>query len=165
MKSFFFTLCLAGGLLLFSGCAPKVQLVTPEPVKVDVNMKVELTSRQATAQAGPVATSGPSDETRRRHRVSEVNNLLYRGVAGIDHKGMLVQRPLGPSDSDADYISKTISAENDDRLKLISQEVEKSGKSAEQVRNEFTRRIHDGVAPGTWIEVQDDKGNMVWKRK
>lgn len=156
-------------LFLFIGCTPSVKLIAPqEPVKIDVDMKIEIVSKKDDQPPVVIETkSTQSTEEARRKRVSEYQNLLNRGVVGINRKGLLELRPLSPQDTDREYIEKVIAEENADRIKIMEAQGKKDGKTIDQSERELYERLRQMAFSGEWpiwIEVQNTQGQWDWTR-
>ncbi len=179
MKKYIFgmiTIPASAGMMFFlSGCTPTVQLAAPkDAVKIDVDMKVEVITRKEGGDpvvvTTPAADASPAAESisdNRRNRVSEYQSLLDRGVAGIDRKGLLEMRPLGPQDSDKNYIVQVIDAENKDRIQLLEAQALKEGKPLDRVQSELYERLRESALKSknpVWIEIQNDQKQWVWKK-
>ena len=83
------------GLLnfLLIACAPSVRLSTPEPVKIDVNMKVEIVQKPSSANTqnqSPVAMS-------RRNRMAQIQTLKDNRVIGENQNGYLTVLNVPPT--------------------------------------------------------------------
>ncbi|MDK3158023.1 DUF1318 domain-containing protein [Kamptonema cortianum] len=177
LTTYFLAACAGLGLLMFfTGCTPTVQLAAPkEAVKIDVDMKVEVVTRKEGGEP-VVVRSGPDEPGNgdtpaaesRRNRVSEYQELLSRGVAGINHKGLLEMRPLGPQDTDKDYIVSVIDAENRDRMSILKAQALKEGKSLDRVQLELYDRLRQSVMKSKspiWIETRNgNQGEWVWQK-
>lgn len=148
-------------LPILAACNPTVRVATPEPLKVDVDMRVDI-YQHAT---GDAPANGPDSEAqdRRRARMAEIQNLKNARVAGENRRGLLslVQPPAGEY---GDYVRRTVEAENADRLALMKQLAAERRIPLAQVETEQAELWRDRAFPGEWIEAQVD-GTWRWQQK
>jgi uncharacterized protein YdbL (DUF1318 family) len=152
----------AAPLLLLAACNPTVQVATPEPLKVDVSMRVDI-YQHATGDAPP---EGPEAEaqTRRRARMAEIQNLKNARTVGEDRHGLLaiVQAPPGEY---GDYVRRTVEAENADRLALMKQLAAERRVPLSQIETEQATLWRERTFAGEWIEEQEPDGTWRWVQK
>jgi len=162
--------------LLTGGCA-SVQVAVPKPVVIDVNMKVDVTSRTADAAVKPGAPGAPAtpanpsataDGAAEQHNMisGEVQSLKNSRLIGEDNKGYLDvrQTPTGKLPSGEDYsayVQRIVKEEDDARRVLNLQTAAKEGAPLQTIESESAKRWADAAFPGEWI--QDEQGN--WKQK
>ena len=148
-------------LSVLAACNPTVRVATPEPLKVDVDMRVDI-YQHAT---GDAPANGPDSEAqdRRRARMAEIQNLKNARIAGENRRGLLslVQPPAGEY---GDYVRRTVEAENADRLALTKQLAAERRVPLAQVETEQAELWRDRAFPGEWIETQVD-GTWRWQQK
>lgn len=149
-------------ILLVSGCAPTVRLDTPEPVKIDVAMKVDVYTHQqeSSGQAG-AGKEKKTPRERRRHRMAEVQNLKNDRIVGEGNDGYLEMHTVPTDPTYADYAQRILAEENDDRKKIFDQQAEEKDKPVRQVAREFAQRAIEASFPGEWIQKPDGE----WVRK
>jgi uncharacterized protein YdbL (DUF1318 family) len=152
-----------GCLLMMGACAPTLRLDTPEPVKIDVNMRVDVFNHEGEKkdQAAEVAR-GPAASTpgqRQRFRMAEVQTLKNDRVIGEGRDGFLqiVKPPADPEY--LVYSQKIVADENADRELIFAAEAKNQSVSMDQVAAEYARRRREGAFVGEWI--QDAKGEWV----
>lgn len=149
-------------LLLLAACNPTVQVATPEPLKVDVDMRVDIYQHATTDAPG----EGPEGEaqTRRRTRMAEVQTLKNARIVGEDRHGLLaiVQAPPGEY---GDYVRRTVEAENADRLALMKQLAAERRVPLPQIETEQATLWRERAFPGEWSEVQESDGTWRWVQK
>lgn len=143
-------------------CAPTIRLDTPEPVKIDVAMQVDVYTHEEKSSG----TAGGEKEQktpreRRRHRMAEVQNLKNDRVIGEGNDGFLVLRepPIDPVY--ADYAQKIVTQENADRDLLLKEQAAAEDKPLQVVVKEFAKRARESSFPDEWIQ-QDDG---TWQQK
>jgi uncharacterized protein YdbL (DUF1318 family) len=150
--------------LVFSlaACNPTVRVATPEPLKVDVDMRVDI-YQHATSE---VPAEGPEGEAqdRRRARMAEVQNLKNARVVGENRHGLLslVQAPPGEY---GDYVRRTLEAENADRLSLMKQLAAERRVPMADIEAEQAALWRERAFPGEWIEAQGTDGTWRWEQK
>ncbi|GAB4242258.1 MAG: hypothetical protein OHK005_05970 [Candidatus Methylacidiphilales bacterium] len=140
-------------------CAPTVRLDTPEPVKIDVAMRVDVYSHESPKPADPSgadAAQSPATSTpqqRQRLRMAEVQTLKNDLVIGEVANGLLaiVRPPEDPAY--LTYAERIVGEENRDREAVFAQEAEDKGRSVEEIAAEFAKRRREGAFPGEWIQT------------
>ncbi|MDE1170464.1 MAG: YdbL family protein [Verrucomicrobium sp.] len=164
-------LCLAPALLLCS-CAPTVHVAVPKPVVIDVNMKVDVTTREegsaskSQSQAKPAAPSGDAAAADHTRLMGEVQELKNSGLVGEGKDGYLAVRnaPQGklPTGEDyAAYVGRIVKEENDARKAIYMQAATKQGTPLDTVQKESGERWQDAAYPGEWIQAADGS----WQQK
>ena len=147
-------------VLLFglAGCA-QVQLGTPEPLQVDIKMKVDVEQKGVVAAKGEKPVLSVAEERRMlSHQVQELKNDRRVGEA---NDGLLVLKDMPKEPAYADYAKGVVTKENAAREKLFQEKAEVEGKSAEQYAREFAERAREASYPGEWVQDQNGK----WKKK
>lgn len=148
-------------------CLPAfdVNVATPEPIAVDVDMDVHVYQHgkvdEKTSQA---QASYRAAMDARRDRMAEVQELKNNRLVGENHLGELAIRNL-PAGEYGQYVSTTVADENRDRVFLMKHESEEKGTPLEQVREEQWRHWLRKSFPGEWIEVAADGGGYRWEQK
>ncbi len=148
--------------LLISSCAPTIQVSTPEPVKIDVNMRVDVHTKDDREKTNTKLTA--QEETpiasRRRARMGEVQDMKNSHFIGENLNGYIEirQKPEGKIPSGelyADYIQRTIREENNDRRALYLQTAEKEGVPLEITEREMAKRWYETSYPKEWLQKED----------
>ena len=152
-------LILSAGLAVgLAGCA-QVNLNTPEPLQVDVKMKVDVENKGGMTAKGEASPLSAAEERRMlSHQVQELKNDRK---AGEGKDGLLVLKEVPKDPTYADYARSVIAKENAAREKLFAEKAEVEGKSAPEYAKEFAERAREGSYPGEWIQADDGK----WKKK
>lgn len=154
-------------LTLITSCKPfDVNVATPEPIKVDLDMDVHV------YQHGKVdkKTSEQQEAFRsamdaRRTRMEEIQELKNNRLVGENHEGELSVRTK-PAGEYGEYVVKTVSDENRDRVTLMKKEAEEKKVSLDQVRAEQWKHWQRVSFPGEWIEVEGGAaGGYTWEQK
>ena len=141
-------LILSAGLALgLAGCA-QVNLNTPEPLQVDVKMKVDVENKGGISAKGEASPLSAAEERRMlSHQVQELKNDRK---AGEGKDGLLVLKEMPKDPTYADYARSVIAKENAAREKLFAEKAEVEGKSAPEYAKEFAERAREGSYPGQW---------------
>jgi uncharacterized protein YdbL (DUF1318 family) len=156
--------------LLLASCAPTVNVAVPKPVTIDVNMKVDVTSRTE----GPAKTNAPQTPAEAAEGAASHHNLLSGEVqslknsrlVGEDNRGYLAvrQTPSGKLPSGEDYgayVNRIVKEENDARRTLDMQTASKEGAPLQTIEAESAKRWQDAAFAGEWIQDADG----TWKQK
>ena len=158
--------CLAAALALLAGCsAPTVNLTTTEPIKVDISMRLDVFEHNkdnGPKGVGAAATGEP--ETRRRNRMADIQNFKNSRLIGEGRDGLLSIR-ADTSGEDGDYMRKTVSAENEDRMTLMKAAAGKAQKSLPAVQAEQSSLWQKRSFEGELIEVANPDGTFAWVAK
>lgn len=144
---------------------PAVPLTTPEPLKVDLNMRLDVYQYR-----GDEPEDGDKEELkslaeaveRQRNRMAEVQELKNNRLVGEDHRGLLQLRQT-PAGQWGDYVKRTVNEENDDRMLLMRNEAKESSRQLHQVQAEAWRLRSEQAFKGEYIEVADKApGTFKW---
>ena len=142
-------------------CNPTVRVATPEPLKVDVDMRVDIYQHATSDAPG----NGPDAEAqdRRRARMAEIQSLKNTRIVGENRRGLLslVQAQSGEY---GDYVRRTLEAENADRLALMKQLAAERRVPMADIEAEQANLWRERAFPGEWIEVEID-GTWRWQQK
>ena len=131
-----------------------MRLSTPEPVKIDVNMKVEVVQKPSTANE----TNLPPVATTRRNRMSEIQNLKDNRIIGENQNGYLTVLNIPPTwQNQENYIQSLVKAENTDRQFINTMESRRTGKSLASLEKESAQRFQASSFPGEWIQNSEGK--------
>jgi uncharacterized protein YdbL (DUF1318 family) len=149
-------------LPLAAACSPTVHVATPEPLKVDVDMRVDI-YQHATSDVLPQGPDAEAQE-RRRARMAEIQNLKNARIVGENHHGLLsiLQPPPGEY---GDYVRRTVEAENADRLALMKQLAAERRVPLDQIEAEQATLWRERAFPGERVEVQVPDGTWSWQQK
>lgn len=162
----------SGGLLLLAGglssCAPTIRLDTPEPVRIDVNMKVEVVQTNAPVAAnaaGASASDSPKEKSARqkqRERMAEVQTLKNDRVIGEASNGLLQIANPPVKKEYADYAAKVVAEENADRQTIFAEEAKQESSAnnpvtPDTVALQYAARRTQGAFPGELVQGPDGK--------
>lgn len=159
--------CWAVLAALAAGCqAPSVNLTTPEPLKVDIALRVDVYQHGGTKapQATPAPAPEPDPAQRRRNRMSEIQDLKNQRLVGENREGLLtvVQEPPGEFGA---YVRRTVEEENRDRLAEMARLAEARKMSLPDIQREQAELWRARSFAGEWVEVEVEPGRWEWKPK
>ncbi len=122
------------------GCAPTVQLATPEPLKVDIAMSIDV--RQHSTEGGekrPLNDTEVAALRRREARSGQIWTMKNDGAAVETEKGYLEARPKtgwNPAD-----VEKLVAEENADRKIMYEAEAVAESRSVTLIEEEAGRLL------------------------
>ena len=155
-------------VLLLAGCkAPTVNLSTPEAIKVDINMRVDVYERGGgSAPPKPPAPSAdlPAVDARRRARMGDVQNFKNSRLVGENRQGLLVVRDQ-PEGAYGRYVEKTVAEENADRMVVMRQLAAERNMSLEDIQEQQGELWRNRSFSGEWIEVASGPNAWTWSQK
>ncbi len=161
------TLALLLAVILSACKAPTVNLSTNEPIKVDINMRLDVYQYAANQKAGSGAASKSADaeaESRHINRQADIQTFKNSGYVGESHEGLLVVRSL-PEGEYADYVRKVTDAENADRLRLMNSLAEQQKVSLPAIQKQQAEIWVNRSFKNEWIEVARPDGTWMWVQK
>ena len=151
-------LLLAAGCL--GGCSPTINLATPEPVKVDIAVRLDVYQKSAPTKEKNEQSSLEIAKNRRL-RSGQIQQLKNDGVAGEDRDGYLVLRRTPTDLKYLTYANGVIAAENADRSFLYLANAQTQNKPLEIIEREYAQLWSDRAFPGEWVQ----KEIGTWTRK
>ncbi len=156
---------LATGLLLASCSAPTVNLATPQPIKVDIAVRLDVYqhAKEAVKQSTPASRATDPAEAR-RNRMADIQTFKNSRLVGEGRDALLAIRVDTPGDY-GDFIRKTVDAENADRMALMKFEAEKQKMSLPQIQSKQASLAAKLAFKGEWIELVKDDGTAEWIQK
>lgn len=147
-------------LLLPSCSLPPVNLSTPDPIKVDVTMRLDVYQYKGdepgTANAAQV--SYEDAVVRQRNRMAEIQTLKDNRLIGEEHRGLLYLREKPAGDWGA-YVERTVNAENEDRTTLMRYMAKESNRPLHEVQEEQWKLRTEKAYKDEWVELPGDKPN------
>lgn len=165
MKSPFATATAATALLLASCAAPTVNLATPEPIKVDIAVRLDVYQHAKEAAKKSTPASAATDPVEaRRNRMADIQTFKNSRLVGEGRDALLAIRVDTPGDY-GDFIRKTVDAENADRMALMKSEAEKQKTSLPQIQSKQANLAAKLAFKGEWIEIVKDNGSAEWIQK
>ena len=169
------TASLSLAFLVLAGCAngPTINLDTKkplkvDPVKVDLNMRVDVYQHPDANAQKRVANTQPAAaedaQTRLRNRMGEVQVLKNNRIVGESRAGLLEIRNEPPGEF-GEYVQRLVEAENKDRVAMMQDIAQKKNLAAEEVQRQQSELARNKAFSGEWIEVPQSDGTFVWKQK
>jgi hypothetical protein len=161
------TLASIAATILLAACAgPTVNLVTPEPIKVDIAMRLDVYqhAKEAAKKSNSTATPtlGPADA--RKNRMAEIQTFKNSRLVGEGRDALLSIRVDTPGEY-GDFIRKTVDAENADRMALMKSDAERQKMSLPQIQSKQASLAAKLAFKGEWIEIVKDDGTAEWIQK
>lgn len=149
--------------LFVAACAPTipVQITTPEPVKIEVRMQIDVVSKEDPATLNRPTGQELEASLARRNRMGEVQTLKNDRVIGETRQGYLAIKNLPPDVGYAAYAQRIIDAENLDRSKQYDLASRQQAKPFPFIEKEAAERWRNNAFPGEWL--QKDDGTWVQK--
>lgn len=155
------TLIPLAATLLSSCAAPTVNLSTPDPVKVEIDMRLDVFQHSEQKDAKPEGKKSSSDPAlARRNRMAEIQTLKNSRLIGEGRDGLLSLR-VDPTGDYGEWARATVKAENADRMVLMKAEAERLKASLPQIQAKQSDVAQKMAFKGEWIEVE--KGDGVWE--
>jgi hypothetical protein len=155
------------GSLVCAGCQlPAVSLSTPEPIVVDINMRVDVYERgggSSAAKPSPAADL-PAADMRRRSRMGDIQTFKNSRLVGEGRDGLLyvLSRPEG---SYGAYVEKTTGEENLDRMVVMRQLAGERRLPLPEVQSQQGELWRNRSFSGEWIEAPQDNNTWRWVQK
>lgn len=163
------SLILVAACATLGGCkAPTVNLATSEPIKVDINMRLDVyqySSPAAQKPAQPQASpSAQTPESRRRNRMADIQQFKNQRLVGESRDGLLVIRTK-PDGEFGDYVRITVEEENADRMELMKSLAESQKTSLPEIQAKQAELWRNRSFKGEWIETPGPDGTWKWVQK
>lgn len=162
--------------LTLGGCKlPSVNLATNEPIKVDIDMRLDVYQHtDGTSAAAPKPSPTPSagntqprstdPEERRKDRAADIQTFKNSRLVGERHDGLLevINEPAGEY---GDYVRQTVARENTDRRAEMKTAADERKISVEEVQKSQGALWANRSFSGEWIEVAAPDGSWKWEQK
>ena len=148
---------LAGFLLgagCLSGCSPTVNLATPNPVKVDIGVRLDVYQKTPVTKAKD-EQSAINIAANRRLRSGQIQQLNNDRVVGEDRDGYLDLRTPPTDPKYLAYAKGIIAAENADRSYLYLANAQTQSKPLEVIESDYASLWRNRAFPGEWIQKED----------
>jgi uncharacterized protein YdbL (DUF1318 family) len=151
------------------GCkAPTVNLATSEPIKVDINMRLDVYQYSSPSAKKPAQGQAPSTaqtpEARRRNRMADIQQFKNERLVGEGHEGLLVIRSK-PEGEYGDYVRVAVEEENADRMDLMKSLAESQKTSLPEIQGKQAELWRNRSFKGEWIETPGPDGSWNWVQK
>jgi len=154
---------LAGILLsagCVSGCVPTVNLATPKPVAVDINVRLDIYQKTPVTKQSDEQSSLTIAKNRRL-RSGEIQQLKNDSVIGEDRDGYLTLRRTPADATYLAYAQKVVADENADRSFLYLANAQAQNKPMEMIESTYADLWRQRAFPGEWVQQE----NGTWNRK
>ncbi len=151
-------------LLGLAGCQlPDVKLVTPKPLEVNLNMRLDVYQYSGDKPKDAEQERSLAEAVERlRNRQQEVQTIKNNRFVGEDHRGLLQLRDV-PAGEWGDYVKRTVEAENEDRMLMMRNEAASTNRALHEVQAEQWKLRADKAFKGEWIEALGEKeGSFKW---
>jgi hypothetical protein len=139
--------------LMWFGCAPSVQLTTPEPLKVDITMTVDVNQKSIEAPKTRIIGQNEAKAMQRREqRSGEIWSMKNDGVAIEGENGYLQANPK--TGWDPQYVNQVVVDENQDRHTLYEAEARDDSRPIRVVEEEAGKLLKDQTYLGHTNQVK-----------
>ncbi len=147
-----------GGLVLLAaclaGCAPTINLATPEPVKIDVGVRLDIYQKTPLTKAKDEQSS-LTVAANRRLRSGEVQQLSSQHIIGEDRDGYLALKTPPKDPVQLANAQKIVADENADRAFLYLANAQAQNEPLEMVEGNYAKLWRDRALAGEWIQNED----------
>jgi uncharacterized protein len=156
-------------LFALAGCKGiGVNLNTTQPIKVDINVKLDVYQHPDAALQKKVAAASadmPADvQLRRKNRMGEVQLLKNSRMVGENHLGLLELRETPPAEF-GEYAKRTVDGENSDRTSLMQEIAKKGNLTIADVQKQQADLAFKRAFNGEWVESAQPDGSYKWVQK
>ena len=137
-----------------SGCTPTVNLATPQPVKVDIGVRLDIYQKTPPAKATD-EQSNLTIAANRRLRSGEIQQLKNARIVGETRDGYLdlLHPPKEPPY--LAYAKQVVTSENADRTFLYLANAQTQSRPLELVESDYAKLWLDRAFPGEWVQKED----------
>ena len=137
---------------------PTLNVATPDPIKVDVSMRLNIYQYRGDENAKPdEEESGYEDAViRHRNHMAEVQTLKNNRLVGENHRGLLHLREKPPGEWGR-QTEEAVNKENEDRTIIMRHEAKETGKQFHEIEATHWKANIEKAFKGEWIEVPGDK--------
>jgi uncharacterized protein len=142
------------GAICLGGCSPTVNLATPKPVSVDINVRLDVYQKTPPTQKKD-EQSNLAIAANRRLRSGEIQQLKNDRVIGEDRDGYLDIRKPPSNPTYLAYAKSVVTSENADRSFLYLANAQAQSKPLEIIEGEYAKLWNDRAFPGEWIQKDD----------
>lgn len=141
-------------ILALLSCAPTVNLSTPDPVKIDVNMNVHVTTEEVKKSVnGTNAEHSPRQGL--RDRMAEIQALKNNRIIGEANTGLIEIKELPTDPAYKSYVERVVEEENRDRQAVLASEAEARKMPVSVIARDYARRKREASFVGEWIQTED----------
>lgn len=151
--------------LVLPGCAgPTVNLATPEPVKVDISMRLDVYQHASGSDKTSPDKKSPVADTDRLNRSADIQTFKNSRLVGEGADALLAIRVDTPGDYGT-QIRKTVEAENIDRMALMKERSAREKIPLPAVQKNQAELARKMAFQGEWIEEEKPDGTRQWVQK
>lgn len=148
-----------------AGCAgPTVNLATPEPVKVDIAMRLDVYQHDKEQEKNAAAPGVSAPQKDRLNRAADLQTFKNSHLIGEGADSLLVVRVESPGDY-GEQVRKTVEAENIDRMALMKTQAGREKIPLPAVQKKQADLARKMAFKGEWIEVDKADGTREWVQK
>lgn len=154
-------------MFLLASCAngPSVNLATRAPIKVDINMNLDVYQHAPPAPKTATVKTGTDEvATRRRDRMGEIQIMKDSRFIGENHLGLLAVQNLPPGDY-GKYVQRMVDAENSDRESEMQRLSRERKIPLSDIRSEQAKLTRANAFKGEWIEAPQPNGIYEWVKQ
>ena len=150
--------------LVLAGCAgPTVNLSTPEPVKVDIAMRLDVYQHQKEEKSGqPAPATAPGQD--RLNRAADIQTFKNSRLIGESASALLSIR-VEPAAEEGDYLRKIVEAENTSRMALMKEQSTRDKIPLPSIQKKQADLARKMAFKGEWIEIEKADGTLEWVPK
>jgi len=150
--------------LVLAGCAgPTVNLSTPEPVKVDIAMRLDVYQHQKEEKPGqPAPDTNPGPD--RLNRAADIQTFKNSRLIGESASALLSIR-VEPAGEEGDHLQKIVEAENPSRMALMKEQSTRDKIPLPAIQKKQADLARKMAFKGEWIEVEKADGTLEWVPK
>lgn len=150
--------------LFLAGCTgPTVNLSTPEPVKVDIAMRLDVYQHQKEEKPSqPAPTTTPGND--RLNRAADIQTFKNSRLIGESANALLSIR-VEPSGEEGDYLRKIVEAENASRMALMKEQSTRDKIPLPAIQKKQADLARKMAFKGEWIEMEKENGTLEWVPK
>jgi hypothetical protein len=142
---------------------PTVNLSTPEPVKVDIAMRLDVYQHEKEEiPASPSNVAAPGKD--RLNRAGDIQTFKNARLIGESANALLVIR-VETSGDYGDYLRKVVEAENADRMALMKDQAAREKIPLPSVQKKQADLARKMAFKGEWIETETADGSREWIQK
>ena len=151
--------------LFLTACAgPTVNLATPQPIKVDIAMRLDVYQHAKESAKQAADKSAPDPAAARRNRSADIQTFKNSRIVGEGRDGLLSIRVDTPGDY-GDYVRAAVQAENADRMALMKAEASRQKTSLPEIQSQQAEINRNLAFKGEWIEIEKPDGSSEWDQK
>lgn len=175
-------------IFIFLGCA-KIQVETKEPIKVDIQMRIDIYQHvvrevdsiesqiygqdhkqmnflfgMENVYASDISEDVNSAIQRRKSRAAKVEEYFSKGYIGENRRAHLSLAPSASGGSLAGKIKKLIEQENSDRTVIYKATAKKNNADLSQIEKIFFKDHYNRASKG-WLFEAYSEGGYIWREK